>query len=274
MFPLFRRGVARGARMVGAAVALAWVVSACAGGASGVGEAWNGAGSGQPSQEQIDAALRAQLFEREDFDPSVCSRAEEGAFVATLQRQRFHIPLELFLAARPDARFEAGARSGCPEAPYRARAVSMSGGALVSPSTGLAPSSDALRVTLIGPERAQAMMRRSDRVWSLLQDDLCAPSADPAFFACETTERVFSEVRAAIYFIAVTAEAPALDRAPFAIRCLDVPAARRCSVVDALAGGALVAIDFDPDVTPITDIIEIHRQAMAFVASLERGFST
>ena len=231
-----------------------------------------------PSIGEIEAAIDRLFYRREAFDPSLCQSEVEGAFVAMLGGRIYNVPLDAFLVGRSTARArsaERSARAGCPEAPFAASALTFAADGVPRLAGAGAYEAATLQVTVVTNQRQRTLERRAARVLALTLSDACdAASGEPGFLRCETEEPIAASLERMTYFVAATADAPSIGRAPFAVRCLDRRVARRCSIVDRLDEDALIAIDFDPDAAELADSVELHRRVLEWTRSLRRGLPT
>lgn len=256
------------------AAALVGLTAACAGGA--VDRAGVMGKGGRPSAadaaRELERALDALYLRRAEFLPFLCKDRPATAFYAEISGNVYRVPLDSFVMARlaPRARITMG--TGCPERPMVAATLTMDAGQIAA-DHGMTLADGDAQATIIASMRLQSLSERTARILTLADQGVCddAP-ADPSFVRCNTKEAVFSNIEDTTYFIAVTADAPAINGAPFAIRCVSRQMRRPCGVLDRLSPGALLAIDYGPeDRTEPSALIPLHDVVKRFALELDSG---
>ncbi|MCI4660658.1 MAG: hypothetical protein MRY63_02390 [Neomegalonema sp.] len=230
----------------------------------------------KPSAEmqQVKRMLDAITYEREEFSPAACLRDADGHILVQIEQILYRIPVKEFMfgAARPSSGRRIGldlsGTQGCPENPFNARAVYLEA-RHVGPQTG-----SALSVGLIADPEGLVADRRAQSVLALAQDADCEMSDLPGFVECRSRERIGPELDDARYYIAVTADAPALNRAPFAIRCSGRDLARPCTVLDRYGEDAALEIALDPELVPLERIFALVRRVHAQLSTIRKGMGT
>lgn len=261
------------AALVGVVAALS--LSACAAVDSGTNAAGAQAFEAADPAIEADAAeiervLEALYLSRDEFDLAGCATQDEAAFFATLAGELYSVPMADFLVGRPARGGDADASAGCRETPLRAGALTFSLGA-----DGAETTAAELQVTLVTNARQRTLSRRTARILALVETGACdAVDAAPNFLRCDTEEPVFSSIESTTYFVSASAETPSVAGAPFAVRCVERDIARPCSIIDRLDAKTLIAIDYDPSATDLTELVSLHALARDYALSLQRGTPT
>ncbi|MEO1291206.1 MAG: hypothetical protein AAFV62_00020 [Pseudomonadota bacterium] len=223
-------------------------------------------------QAQFRQLLDAITYERAEFSPEVCRREADGHILVDLEGELYRVPVQTFLfasaALRPSGSVPPETRpsAGCPENPYLARSLFVSADPAGATAT--------VRLGILADRTGRLAEARRERALTLIEDAGCSTGEASGYLRCTTTEMVGRQEVDVAYFFAASADAPVVNGAPFAVRCVDRAVSKPCSILDPLAGDATLDISFDPNTVDWADLFALHRKSRETVVALRHGVAT